>query len=147
MEKVKALIDLSKLSFARYDQRRKYHWQISIAFWALIVGAIIKKKELTLPISHNVLVLIVAGLVYIFGWLLSVWVAQENDKRLGNYHRDKASSMLQNKEHAMSDSPPKITLKSFKDWRDFLTDPGTLQHICITVVLFLFLYSLDISQP
>lgn len=147
MQKVKALIDLSKLSFDRYDQRRKYHWQISIAFWALIVGAIIKRKELALPISHNKFVLIVAFLLYVLVWLLAVWVAGENDKRLGNYYRDQASSILHNEKH-MSLRPAEISLKSFtslKVWLRFLSD--SLQHIIVTLILFFYLYYLDICQP
>ena len=148
MEKIKALIDLSKLSFDRYDQRRKYHWQISIAFWALIVGAIIKKKELTLPISHNKFLLIVALLLYILVWLRGVWVAGENDKCLGNYYRDEASSMLQNENSQMSPRPAEISLKSFtslKVWLRFLLD--SFQHIIVTLTLFSYLYYLDICQP
>ena len=148
MEKFKALIDLSKLSFDRYDQRRKYHWQISIAFWALIVGAIIKRKELDLPISHNIFVLIAALLLYILAWLLAVWVAGENDKLLGNYYRDQASSMLQNDNSKLSPHPAKISLKSFKSvkvWLRFLSD--SLQHIIVTLVLFSYLYYQDICQP
>ena len=146
MEKVKALIDLAKLSFARYDERRKYHWQISIAFWALIVGAIIKKKELTLPISYNVFVLIVPGLLYLFFWLRGVWVAGENDKRLGIFYRDEASSILHNEKH-MPLRPAKIPRKSFEYWFGFLGDSGTWQHILVTLILFFYLYYLDISQP
>jgi hypothetical protein len=145
MDKVKALIDLSKLSFARYDERRKYHWQISIAFWALIVGAIIKKRELTLPISNNVFLLIVAGLLYLFLWLRGVWVAEENDKRLGIYYRDEASSMLQNEKHEMSQRP--APLKFFEYCFGFLIDYGTLQHIFVTLILFSYLYYVDICQP
>jgi hypothetical protein len=146
MEKVKALIDLSKLSFARYDERRKYHWQISIAFWALIVGAIIKKNELTLPVSYSVALLIFAGLVYTFGWLRAVWVAGENDRRLGTYYRDEASSILHNEEH-ISRRPAKIPFKSFEYWFGFLGDCGTWQHILVTLILFSYLYYLGITQP
>jgi hypothetical protein len=144
MEKVRALIDLSKLSFARYDERRKYHWQISIAFWALIVGAIIKKNELTLPISYSRPLLIFAALLYLFGWLRAVWVSGENDKRLGTYYRDEASSILHNETH-MSLRPAKIPRKSFEYWLGFLGDGGTWQHILVTLILFLYLYYYDIS--
>ena len=139
MEKVKALIDLAKLSFDRYDHRRKYHFQISIAFWALIVGAIIKKKELNLPLSSCPYLLAFFALLYLFGWLRTVWVAGENDKRLATYYRDEASSILHNEEH-MSLRPPKIPRKSFEYWLGFLLDGGTWQHILVTLILFSYLY-------
>jgi hypothetical protein len=139
MEKVQALIDLSKISFARYDERRKYHWQISIAFWALIVGLIIKKSELNLPISDNVYLSIAAFLLYAFLWLRGVWVAGENDKRLGSYYRDEASAILHNQNHT-SLPPANIPCKSFKFFFGFLGDPGTLQHILVTLILFSYLY-------
>ncbi len=41
MEEAKVLIELAKLSISRYDERRKYEWRVSFAFWALIVGAMI----------------------------------------------------------------------------------------------------------
>jgi len=139
MEKVQALIELSKISFARYDERRKYHWQISIAFWALTAGLIIEKNKLSLPISYSQPLLVLATVLYLFGCLRPVWLAGEKDKRLGAYYRDEASSILHNEEH-MSLRPPKIPRKSFEYWLGFLLDGGTWQHILVTLILFSYLY-------
>jgi len=66
MEEAKAFIELAKLSLSRYDERRKYQWRISLGFWALIVGAMIKKKELIIPSTDQYWISIALGLAYLF---------------------------------------------------------------------------------
>jgi len=140
IEKVKALIGLSKLSFARYDQRNKYYWQLSIGFWALIVGAIIKKDQFPLPEFYkNPCVLVASALFYILFWLLPVWCKGEKEKAMGKYYQNKAKSMLSDEKHDISKPSD---LKSTK-WYKFLYDLGTWQHIFVTVILFWFLYRIN----
>jgi len=134
IEKVKALIDLSKLSFARYDQLKKYHWQLSIGFWALIVGAIIYKDKFRLPEDYKKpSVLAVSALFYVLFWLLPVWIKGEKEKVMGNYYQNEAKSML---------SYEKCDISAFSStkWYRFFCDSGTLQHFIVTAILFWFLY-------
>jgi len=137
IEKVKALIDLSKLSFARYDQRKKYHWQLSIGFWALIVGAIIYKDKFCLPEYYkNPIVLAGSALIYVLIWLWPVWCKGEREKAKGNYYQHEAKSMLSDEKYNISAfSDPKST-----KWYRFFCDLGTYQHLIITVILFWFPY-------
>lgn len=135
MEEAKVLIELAKLSLSRYDERRKYEWRISFAFWALIVGAMIKKKELMIPLPGQYWISIVAGVLYAFLWLRSVWVADENDKRLGFYFRNEALSMLRDKNHRISPLPDKISAGSLTFWIGFLRDWAMWSHIFVTLTL------------
>jgi hypothetical protein len=135
MEEAKVLIELAKLSLSRYDERRKYEWRVSFAFWALIVGAMIKKKELMIPLPGQYWILIVAGVLYAFLWLRNVWVADENDKCLGFYYRDEAFSVLRDKNHKISSPPKKISYRSLIFWFGFLKDWATWSHIIVTLAL------------
>jgi hypothetical protein len=135
MGKSEALIELAKVSISRYDERRKYHWRLSFAFWALIIGAVIKKKELVIPLPDQCWISIVAILLYLFLWLRSVWVADENDKHLGSYFNDEALSVLRDENHKISSPPPKISFPSPKFCVGFLIDWATLSHIIVTLTL------------
>jgi hypothetical protein len=68
MNDVEALIELAKLAASRHDERRKYEWKVSFAFWALIIGAIVRKNELNLQ-CIDVLGGILIGVLYAFLWL------------------------------------------------------------------------------
>lgn len=145
MDKINILIELSKLSLNRYNERRKYEWRVSFAFWALIVGAIIKKKDLIIPFPGEYWISIISVLLYLFLWLRSVWVADENDKQLGLYFRDEAFSILRDENHEISSPPNKISYRSpFKFCFGFLFDAATLSHIAVTIALIALFISIKL---
>lgn len=142
MKEAKILIDLAKLSLSRYDERRKYEWRVSFAFWALIVGAMIKKKELAILLPGQYWISIVAFLLYLFLWLRSIWVADENDKRLGLHFIDEAFSVLRDENHKISSLPKKISFPSLIFCFGFLKDTATWSHIIVTLALMALFLSI-----
>jgi hypothetical protein len=131
---LEALIELSKLSASRHDERRKYEWKVSLAFWALIIGAIVKKSDLRLQ-CINGWIGILAGGLYALLWLRGIWVANANDKSSSDHFRSEAVAILQNQTHLISAPPGKIKVRSLKFWFGFLLDWAMLFHLVVTVVL------------
>ena len=139
MNDIEALIELAKLSASRHDERRKYEWKVSFAFWALLIGAIIKKEDLCLQ-GINVLFGILIGALYAFLWLRGVWVANKNDKNLSDHFRDEAVAKLQQPTSPISSPPGKIRFFSFRYWFGFFLDWAMLFHLIVTVVLIASFY-------
>jgi len=139
MDKLEAVIELAKMSSSRHDERRKYEWQVSLAFWALIIGAIVKKSDLHLQClssSYGVLI----GALYAFLWLRGIWVANDNDKRLSEHFRTQALNIIQNPLLPIATPPSKIKKCSFKYWFGFLGDWALLFQFIVTAVLILLFY-------
>lgn len=142
MSAPEVLVELAKLSASRHDERRKYEWKVSLAFWALIIGAILKKSALNLQ-NVQPWVGIVVCILYSFIWLRGVWVANDNDKSLEFFFRDEALKRLKNEKSQLSDIPAKISPKSAKFWVRFLLDWAMLFHILVTGTLVFLFYLLD----
>ena len=136
------LIELAKLSASRHDERRKYEWRVSLAFWALIVGAILKKSALNLQ-NVQPWVGIVACILYSFIWLRGVWIANDIDKMLVFHFRDEAIKRLKNGNAELSDIPAKTSPKSLKFWLGFLLDWAMLFHVLVTGTLVFVFYLID----
>lgn len=136
------LIELAKLSASRHDERRKYEWKVSLAFWALIVGATLKKSALNLQ-NVQAWVGIVACILYSFIWLRGVWIANDNDKMLVFHFRDEAIKRLKNGNAELSDIPVKTSLNSLKFWLGFLLDWAMLFHVLVTGTLVFVFYLID----
>lgn len=77
-DKADSLIELAKLAATRHDERRRYEWRVSFAFWGLIIAAIAQKSSLQF-ICPGVGIIVVA--LYAFLWLRGIWAANDNDKR------------------------------------------------------------------
>lgn len=133
MGKEDSLIELAKLAASRHDQRRQYEWKVSFAFWALIVGAIVKKEGINIDIDTMFGWVLI--LLYAFLWLRGVWVANDNDKMLSEHFRKQAEAMLINSSHELGASPGKIPWNSFKFWIGFLKNWAMLFHLVVTVIL------------
>jgi len=93
-DKAASLIELAKLAASRHDERRKYEWKVSFAFWGLIIAAITKKSSLQF-ICPSVGGIIVA--LYAFLWLRGIWVANESDKMLSRHFINEALELLEDK--------------------------------------------------
>ena len=136
------LVELAKLSSGRHDERRKYEWKISFAFWALIIGAILKKSDLNLQ-NVQPWIGVTVCILYSFIWLRGLWVANENDKSLSFHFLYESLKRLKNSNVTLLDIPPKISPKSFKFWFGFLIDWAMLFHILVTVTLVFLFYFID----
>jgi hypothetical protein len=138
-DKANALIELAKLSASRHDERRKYEWKVSFAFWGIIIAAIFKKKSLPLICPWVGMVLVV---LYAFIWLRGLWVANENDKDETRHFIKQAMSAIRDKNYQPLDSPPKINCCKREFWVGFLCDWAMLFHliVTITVVAAFFLF-------
>lgn len=133
------LVDLAKLAASRHDQRRQYEWKVSFAFWALLVGAVLKRHELVhgLPISIGILVVF----LYVFVWLRGVWIANHNDKELCDYFREQAVATLSSQGHRVeADIPPMLSAYSVKYWLGFLRDWAMIFHLLVTIALVAIAY-------
>lgn len=139
MNDIEALIELAKLAASRHDERRKYEWKVSFALWALIIGAIAKKKDLYLQ-CIDVWVGILIGALYAFLWLRGVWVANNNDKSLSDHFRSEAVAKLQNPTRPISSPPGKIKSFSFKFLFGFFSDWAMLFHLIVTAFLIALFY-------
>lgn len=128
------LTELAKLAASRHDERRKYEWKVSFAFWALMVGAIARKQQLGLP-EIPIWLCVLAGLIYAFIWLRGVWVANQNDKRLSDHFRNEAESKLKDENSTLSESPGKIAVSSLEFWIGFLADWAMLFNLFVTTTL------------
>ncbi len=139
MDKLEALIELAKLSSSRHDERRKYEWQVSLAFWALIIGAIVKKNDLHLSCIDSRIGFLI-GSLYALLWLRGVWVANNNDKRSSDHFRNQALTIMQNPMSSITPPPDKIKRCSFKYWFGFLCDWAMIFHFIVTVTLIVLFY-------
>jgi hypothetical protein len=139
MNDVEALIELAKMASSRHDERRKYEWKVSFAFWAIIIGAIIKKNELHLQ-CINIWIGAVLCTLYAFLWLRGVWVANDNDKRMSEYFRKLTIEKLSNPSITISSVPGKTVVMSFKYFFGFLADWAMLFHLTVTVILIVLFY-------
>jgi len=133
-DKANPLIELAKLAASRHDERRKYEWKVSFAFWGLIIGAIAKKNSLP-QVSPAIGVSII--ILYAFFWLRAIWVANENDKRQSRHFVGEASSSLMNPDHILTAPPPKIGCSSWLFWIGFLRDWAMLFHLLVTTAIVL----------
>ena len=132
-DKAASLIELAKLAASRHDERRKYEWKVSFAFWGLIIAAITKKSSLKFicPSVGGIIVVF-----YAFSWLCGIWVANESDKRLSWHFINEALESLKNKDHQIAEIPAKIGIDDF--WKfcfGFLSDWAMLFHLVVTVVI------------
>lgn len=139
-DKAGSLIELAKLAATRQDERRKYEWKVSFAFWGLIIAAIAKKSSLQF-VGQWVGVAVVA--LYALLWLRGIWVANQNDKRESRHFVAEALESLRDPNHQPSNSPPKICYRDRRFWAGFLWDWSMLFHLAVTiaVVLTFFFYN------
>lgn len=136
-DKAGSLIELAKLAATRHDERRKYEWKVSFAFWGLIIAAIAKKTSLQF-IRPWVGILVVA--LYAFLWLRGVWVANENDKRESRHFVSEALESLRDPNHQPSNSPPKTGYQDRRFWTGFLWDWAMLFHLAVIIVVVLIFF-------
>lgn len=134
MDKVRSLIELAKLSASRHDERRNYEWKVSFAFWALLIGAVVKNQQLGFKVVPIWLCILI-GILYAFGWLRGVWVANENDKRLSDHFRNEAVHKLKNVNYMLLQPPEKISALSCEYWLGFICNWAMFFHLCVTAVL------------
>jgi hypothetical protein len=142
-DKASMLIELAKLAASRHDERRKYEWKVSFAFWGLIIAAMFKKNNLP-AICPWVGIVVGIGLVvlYAFLWIRGVWVANQSDKNESRHFINQALLAIRDENYQPSDPPPKINHSSRLFWVGFLCDWAMLFHLIVTiavvVVFFLF---------
>jgi hypothetical protein len=132
-DKATSLIELAKLAASRHDERRKYEWKVSFAFWGLIIAAITKKSLLKFisPLLGGTIVIL-----YAFLWLRGIWVANQSDKRLSQHFIHEALEFLKDKNHQLSERPTKIRPDDFWNFFfGFLVDWAMLFHLVVTVVM------------
>jgi hypothetical protein len=138
-DKADSLIELAKLAASRHDERRKYEWKVSFAFWGLIIAAISKKSSLPVICPWFGIGVV---LLYAFLWLRGVWVANENDKIQTRHFITQALLAMRDSSNQPSDPPPKISSCSLSFWFGFLRDWAMLFHliVSIAVVITFFLF-------
>jgi len=141
-DKANSLIELAKLAASRHDERRKYEWKISLAFWGLLIAAIFKKNIFS-TYSNCICIIIGAGiiLVYAFLWLRSVWVANQNDKNESRYYIKQALSALKDENFKPLQPPEKIKTCSLEFWFGFLYDWAMLFHLVVTIVVVVIFFN------
>jgi hypothetical protein len=134
-------VELAKLAASRHDERRKYEWKISLAFWGLIIGAAIKKQEFGELIKAWQGVILI--LLYVFVWLRGLWVANENDKSLWMHYLKEAEEYLKNRCHNLVDAPERTSYKEGKFWFGFLRDWAMIFHILVSALLMWVYFQID----
>ena len=97
-ERIDACIELAKFSAQRHDARRGYEWKVTLGFWALIVIAIASRPEWPSSVPWWIVPVlnILAGSIYIRGWLYPLWAANEHDKARYFRFRRNAEAILRN---------------------------------------------------
>jgi len=135
-DKADSLIELAKLAATRHDERRKYEWKVSFAFWGLIIGAIAKKSYLQFICPWPWVGIAVVAL-YAFFWLRPIWVANENDKRASRHFVDETLDSLRDPWYQPSNLPSKIGYRDRRWWGGFLCDWALLFHLAVTIALVL----------
>ena len=68
---------MADFCYNQFSTRRSYEWKVTLGFWAVILSSIIISEVQPPPLWVAVLIY----LLYIFGWLRSTWVANDNDKK------------------------------------------------------------------
>ena len=137
--KADSLIELAKLAATRHDERRKYEWKVSFAFWAIIIGAIAKKSSLIFICPWLGITVVV---LYAFLWLRGVWVANDNNKRESRHFIDEPLNSLRDPNYRPLDPPPRWGWRNLQFWFGFLMDWALLFHLAVTigmVMIFFFL--------
>ena len=138
MSDADTLVALANLAATRHDERRRYEWKVSFAFWALLVGAILEARDLIIdaPLSIGICTVF----LYAFIWLRGVWIANQNDKALCDHFRDQALAKLSSNNHEIATIPGKLSSRSVKYWVGFLSDWAMLFHLLVTIALVTVAY-------
>ena len=132
MERAKVLVELAKLAASRHDQRRNYEWKVSLALWAVLVGAVVKP----IPISKMPWwVGLLVGCLYAVFWLRAVWVANYNDKARSEFLFNEALACLRDSDRVSGNPPGKLVPSDCKYWFGFLCDWAMLFHLFTTAIL------------
>ncbi len=138
MASTESLIELAKHASSRHDERRKYEWKFSLAFWGLIITAISEKNNIAVLQNLQPRVGWVIGLAFAFMWLRGLWVANDNDKRLSKYFIDTA--LKSENQHDKLTLPEKHRFWSWPSWFGFLKDWSLQFQLFVTITLLLLFY-------
>ena len=140
-EKFDAMMRIAEFSNKNFYARRQYEWKITIAFWALIVGMIGLVINDEAPMLNRDVLTLVAPVVvvfFMFAWLRSTWVANENDKSIADKFLFDAEAVLQNASHTSSGISPKVC--GLRKWFGFLGDWSRVFQAVTTALLAVALW-------
>ena len=140
-----SLIELAKWAASRHDERRRYEWKVSFAFWGLIIAAIAKKSILSGIRPWWVWVPAIS-LLYAFVWLRKMWVSSDNDKSMMMHFVKQACMTLQNPQYQLTPYPDKISKCTLRFWFGFLGDGVMIFQTLVTMALASIFFLIDVQS-
>jgi hypothetical protein len=138
---------------SRFNDRRKYEWQTTVALWTLLAAGI-KFAPGNIP-AWIPMPLVVA---YAMLWLRGVWLANDKDKQMAHYYRCTAERLLLQMEPTLK-KPAKLQIleneawagkikssllqnRYFRFWFGFLLDWSMLFQLSSAIVLVVLFYEI-----
>jgi hypothetical protein len=95
-EKLDSLKSLADYWADSYERRRQVEWKVSLGFWAVILGGILKNDKLVEIWSVACVAWSVGlWLSYVFIWLVPIQLKNRRDKVLSYYYINQARVLLQ----------------------------------------------------
>jgi hypothetical protein len=130
-ERVDRYIQLAELERKRLDGRRQDEWKITLAVWAVLVGAIVTPESSKIPVSLAALVVVAYALL----WVWPLWFANENNRMLIDHYSREAEKMVLNQYYVPPPRPAKLEEMGWSARLGVLWDPWSWFHIVTTAVI------------
>ncbi|MFH0887972.1 MAG: hypothetical protein V1871_02040 [Planctomycetota bacterium] len=141
MSDADTLVNLAQLAATRHDQRRQYEWKVSFAFWALLIGSIVKGHYIANYFQDQLIyICLCIFFLYVFVWVRGVWIANHNDKTLSDNFREQAMKKLISNSYQVIEPPDKLSWKSWMYWLGFLCDWSMIFNLLVTLALIVVFY-------
>jgi hypothetical protein len=140
-ERFDACMEIAKYGSNNFHGRRNFEWKVTLGYWALLAAAVAFVKQNPTWIEQRPYLLWFAPisvLGFIVFWLRGIWVANANDKALGNHFLFEAEKIIHNPDHMPETHPAKIT--GCRLFIGFLKDWSAWFQIITTGFLALILY-------
>ena len=131
-EKSNLCLDIAKLSYSKFNDRRAYEWKVTLGLWAVILASIIKNKELPSWLW------IIFVSIYAFCWLAPVWRANKQDKQMHEHFLGVAVNLLTNPYSRIGKPPGRIL--GLKRYFGFLFNWSVFFQLSVTSLLVVVAY-------
>jgi hypothetical protein len=127
------LLDLSRFFASRFDERRRYEWKVSFAFWAMLIGMTLRKEHL----SVSPIIVWVAVFLYAILWLRGVWIGNKNDKNMCEWLWDKAIRVMNLCDYKQEQKKFHQRIEFWSLNIEFILDWAMIFHLIVTCLLAL----------
>ena len=146
-KKIEALLDLCKISYQRFQDRRSIEWKINFGIWtALVAFLVLVVTKGPLPLNGYSTAFAIAILILFvavqFFWLRWALVSEDIDRECHWFYRDKVNEIIGTKAEWDVRILPLITIaENRKLGRYWSVAPSVAVSLILAFASIIFLYS------